>query len=153
MRFFYRDLSYQLYRCAYEEEEKTCNHPKVQQNYLIMTVMEQIRHLIKVACDRDKLLKNMEKKSGSSGKLNSLRRKVARLDEKIIMTNDKITKAYMDFSEGLLEEDEYQFVKQKLATDKIELENAKNEVKGGGPPSCGSNWLNLIIGDCFMYDE
>lgn len=127
MRFFrgahhrgYRDLSYQLYRCAYNEEEKTCNHPKVQQNYLIMVVMEQIRHLIKVACDRDKLLKNMEKKSGSSGKLNSLRRKVTRLDEKIIMTNDNITKAYMDFSEGLLEEDEYQFVKQKLATDKIE---------------------------------
>lgn len=135
MRFFrgahhrgYQDLSFQYYRCKYGDKKNPCNNRRVQQNFLIMVVMDQINNLIKVACDRDKLLRDIEKSVCGRGKINSLKRKIARLEEKIHVTDDKILKAYMNFVEGLLEEDEYQFIKQKLGTDKEELEKSRDEI-------------------------
>ena len=136
MRFFrgahhreYTDLSFQYYRCKYGDKKKPCNNRRVQQNFLVMVVMDQINNLIKVACDKDKILREIERKASGSGKINSLKRKIIRLEEKIRIADDKILKAYMNFVEGLLEEEEYQFIKQKLASDKEELEKSCDEVR------------------------
>ena len=114
----YMDLSFQYYRCRYSKMFAKCSNKKIQQNFLKIIVMDQIRVLIKTVCDKDKALQVARERCGKPGALNPLERNISRLEEKERDLDEKLLKAYMDYADKLLDEEEYQMVKEKLTRDR-----------------------------------
>lgn len=122
----YKDLSFQYYRCRYSKEYAKCSNKKIQQNFLKIIVMDQIRFLIQAVCDKEKVLKVAQKRFEKPGAMNPIERNISRLTEKEKVLEYKILKAYMDYADKLLDEEEYLMIKKKLADDK-ETVAAKKE--------------------------
>lgn len=114
----YKDLSFQYYRCRYSKQYAKCSNRKIQQNFLKIIVMDQIRLLIKTVCEKDKVLRVAQEQFDKPGALNPVERNISRLTEKEKILDDKILRAYADYADKLLDEDEYLMIKKKLADDK-----------------------------------
>ena len=56
----YKDITFQYYRCRYSKQFAKCSNKKVQQSFLKIVVMDQIRVLIRAFCDRAKLLEDVK---------------------------------------------------------------------------------------------
>ena len=125
----YKDISFQYYRCRYSKEYAKCSNKKIQQNFLKIVVMDQIRNLIQAVCDKDKVLKAAQKQFRQPGKMNPIERKISRLAEKERILDEKLLKAYMDYADKLLDEEDYQLVKTKLAGDKEKVLLQKEELQ------------------------
>lgn len=122
----YKDLSFQYYRCRYSKEYAKCSNKKIQQNFLKIMVMDQIRLLIQAACDKDKALQIVQGRFHKPGTLNPVERNINRLDEKKRILDEKILRAYMDYADGVLDEEDYQSVKERLTAD-LEKVTAKQD--------------------------
>ena len=122
----YKDLSFQYYRCRYSKQYAKCSNKKIQQNFLKIVVMDQIRLLIQAVCEKDKVLRAAQNRFDKKGAMNPIERNISRLMEKEKVLEDKILKAYMDYADKLLDEEEYLMIKEKLADDK-ETVAAKKE--------------------------
>lgn len=122
----YKDLSFQYYRCRYSKQYAKCSNKKIQQNFLKIIVMDQIRLLIRAVCDKDKVLRMAQTRFGKPEAMNPIERSISRLTEKEKVLADKILKAYMDYADKLLDEEEYLIIKKKLTNDK-ETVTAKKE--------------------------
>ena len=122
----YKDLSFQYYRCRYSKQYAKCSNKKIQQNFLKIVVMDQIRLLIQAVCEKDKVLRAAQNRFDKTGAMNPIERNISRLMEKEKVLEDKILKAYMDYADKLLDEEEYLMIKEKLADDK-ETVAAKKE--------------------------
>lgn len=114
----YDDISFQYYRCRYNKNYPECNNRKIQQNFLKIVVMDQIKSLAKVAVDKGNLLKKLQKEFETGDSISFMDRNVSRLKEKESLISDKILKAYSDFAESLLTDEEYAAVKAKLLSEK-----------------------------------
>lgn len=122
----YVDLSFQYYRCRYSKKYAKCSNKKIQQNFLKIVVMDQIRILVQTVCDKDKVIREAEKKFEKPGAMNPIQRNVNRLAEKERDLDEKLLKAYMDYAEKLLDEEDYLMVKDKLTREK-DVVTAKKE--------------------------
>lgn len=119
----YIDISFQYYRCRYSKKFAKCSNKKVQQNYLKIVVMDQIRVLIKAACDKERLIKEIRARYAKPGSRMPIERGISRLEERKRITEEKLLKAYEDYADQLLDEEEYIAVKKKLTTEKCEIEH------------------------------
>lgn len=122
----YKDLSFQYYRCRYSKQYAKCSNKKIQQNFLKIIVMDQIRLLIQAVCDRDKVLQAAQDRFDKPGAMNPIERNISRLTEKEKGLENKILKAYMDYADNLLDEEEYLMIKKKLTDDKETVIAKKN---------------------------
>lgn len=118
----YIDISFQYYRCRYSKKYAKCSNKKVQQNFLKIVVMDQIRMLIKAACDKERLIEEVKAKYVKPGSRMPIERGISRLEERERITEERMLKAYEDFADQLLDEEEYLIVKEKLAMEKSEIE-------------------------------
>ena len=114
----YDDLSFQYYRCRYSKQFAKCSNKKIQQNFLKIIVMDQIRVLVKTVCDKDQVMQKAKKKLGNPGSSNPLERNISRLTEKERDLDEKLLKAYMDYAEKMLDEEDYLLFKDKLTREK-----------------------------------
>jgi DNA invertase Pin-like site-specific DNA recombinase len=114
----YMDLTFLYYRCRYSKKYENCRNKKIQQNFLKIVVMDQIRVLIQTACDKKKLISAMQQELTKPGTMNHVQRNVARLGQRIQEVEERIIKAYESFAEKLLDEEEYLMIKEKLNKDK-----------------------------------
>ncbi len=114
----YMDLSFQYYRCRYSKEYAKCSNKKIQQNFLKIIVMDQIRALIRVVCDKEEVLRATERQFKKPGALTPIERNIGRLEIKEKELEEKSLKAYMDYANKLLDEEEYICVKKKLTKDR-----------------------------------
>lgn len=125
----YKDLSFQYYRCRYTKEFAKCSNKKIQQNFLKIVVMDQIRLLIKVVCDKDEVLRIAQSRYEKPGAINPVERNISRMEEKEREFEEKTLRAYMDYADKLLDEEEYQMIKEKLAKDKDAAIAKKEELQ------------------------
>ena len=123
----YMDLSFQYYRCRYSKDYPTCSNRKIHMNFLKIVVMDQIRILIRAACDKNSMLKKAQAIYARPGTMQPVERFIHRMEEKEKSIDEKILQAYMDYADGLLEEDEYKAVKRRFAAQKEETVSKKEE--------------------------
>ena len=116
----YTGRSFQYYRCGYDQKVSEGVANFVQQNYLKIVVTDQIRALIQTVCDKDRLLSSLEAKYDGSRSLFPIERNVSRLTGKIDSIEERMMKAYTDFSQNLLDEETYRIIKKKLTDEKSE---------------------------------
>lgn len=125
----YVDLSFQYYRCRYSKQFAKCSNKKIQQNFLKIIVMDQIRILIQAVCDRDEVLRAAQRQFENPGSMNPVERNISRLSEKEHNIDEKILKAYMDYADKLLDEEEYHMIKGKLVLEKESVTAKKEELQ------------------------
>lgn len=123
----YSERSFQYYRCRYDTKYQQCSNTFVQQNYLKIVVMDQLRTLIRTACDKNRILTSMEAKYKNGTALNPIKRNINRLAEKENMISEKLMKAYVDYADGLLDEDMYQTLKGKYSIERDETISRRKE--------------------------
>ena len=49
------------------------------------------------------------------------------MDERIRELDDKLLKAYMDYAEKILDEEEYQYIKNKMSVERANLKEKRSE--------------------------
>lgn len=123
----YSERSFQYYRCRYDKQFQECSNTIVQQNYLKIVVMDQLRVFIKTCCDKAKVIAALENKQEKTKSVNTIQRNINRLLEKESMISDKMMKAYIDFAEGLLDEEAYQMIKEKHNIEKNDVIGRRRE--------------------------
>ena len=116
----YSDLSFQYYRCRYDQRYNQCSNTFVQQNYLKIVVMDQLRVLIKTVCDKKKILDRLEKLYGNHTAMNPLERNISRLTEKERSLSEKLLKLYLDRKQELVDEETFSKVKDEISLQKEE---------------------------------
>lgn len=121
---FNKDLSYAFYRCLARKKESKCNNQRILQNYLKIVVMDQIRNLIQNVCDQNKVLKKVKKDELPDNALRKTRRNILSKKSRIKELENKKVSLYEDYAEGLLEQEEYQFLRERMI-----MEIQKNEEK------------------------
>lgn len=103
----YKDPTFQYYRCRNHTKNRDCKNNHIfQQNYLKILIMDQIRLLIQTICDKDSLLRDMEKEYAFTGKRNPIQRKLERAHEKLSVTEEKLLRAYTDYADHVLGDEE-----------------------------------------------
>ena len=117
----YSERSFQYYRCRYDTNYQQCSNTFVQQNFLKIVVMDQLRTLIRAASDKNKVLASLETKYKNGTAQNPIKRNIGRLTEKENLIGEKLMKAYVDYADGLLDEDMYQTLKGKYSTEREEV--------------------------------
>ena len=125
----YDDITFQYYRCRYSKKYPQCNNRKIQQNFLKIVIMDQIRLLTRIVCDKEKIIRDMQHEFEAGGSISFLERNVSRLSDKETKIAERITTAYSDFAEGLITEEEYVAVKAKLLKEKTETIAKRKEVE------------------------
>ncbi|MCD7750464.1 MAG: recombinase family protein [Lachnospiraceae bacterium] len=93
-----------------------------QTKWLMIVVMDQIRSFIRVSCDRKKLLKDMMASDNSASAFANAKKKAASLAARIAETEERKEKLYIDYTEEILDKEEYQFMKEHYISEKQELE-------------------------------
>lgn len=124
----YKEYSYNYYRCRNTRNTAKCNGKKVQQNYLKILVMEQIRLLIHAACDKNAVLQNLKQSLERTGSINHVQRNILRLTEREKELDEKLAQAYMDHADRLLDDQEYSIFKGKMQTDKAAVSEKKEKM-------------------------
>ena len=122
------DAVFQFYRCLNQRKNMDCKNNHIfQQNYLKIVAMDQIRLLIQTICDKDALIRNVEKEYGKEGKLNPIERRIRLIRERVEVIEKKLLRAYTDYVDHALDEEEYLCLKENLITDRGKLVNALQE--------------------------
>ncbi len=123
----YSERSFQYYRCRYDRNYEQCSNMFVQQNYLKIVVMDQLRLVIQVASDKKKLLEELEKGHGNPRTINPIERNIKRLTEKERIIEERIMKLFMDRTEGLLDEDDFIKLKESYTLEKAGVVRKRKE--------------------------
>lgn len=125
----YDDISFQYYRCRYNKNFPECNNRKIQQNFLKIAIMDQVKTLAKVAVDKEKLLRSLQKEFETGDSISFIDRNISRMGQKESKISEKILKAYSDFAENLLTEEEYATIKAKLLSEREETIAKRRELE------------------------
>ena len=123
-----QNATFQIYRCLNRKKSPDCKNNHIfQQNYLKIVVMDQIRLLIQAICDKDALIRDVEKKYGKEEKLNPIERKIQIMKERLEAIEKRLLRAYTDYVDHALDKEEYLRLKEKLITNRGEQVNALQE--------------------------
>ena len=124
----YRNRSFVYYRCRYDShyEENVANF--VQQNYLKIIVTDQLRILIRTVCDKDKVLRPLETEYAKKGILLPMETNISRLTNNIRDLEERLMKVYLDYSDGILDEEAYVKLKSMYMQKKEEAYSRRREL-------------------------
>ncbi|MCD8013514.1 MAG: recombinase family protein [Lachnospiraceae bacterium] len=117
-----------IYFCRNKEASCPNTFRPYQTKWLMIVVMDQIRSFIQASCDRKKLLKDMMASDNSASAFSSAKKKAASLAARIAESEERKEKLYIDYTEGILDKEEYQFMKEHYITEKQELEAKLQDV-------------------------
>ena len=101
----------------------------IHQSILKVVVMANIRNLIRTACDRKKMLDQIERDVGSQFPVQKLTRKAGYLEARQTELEQRITKAYEDHTEGVLDLDDYRCIKERLTSEKQTIQNQIADIR------------------------
>lgn len=102
---------------------------KVHEDFLKIMVMDQIHNMIRSMCDRKLLLEKMQEGSSDRGELASLRVKIQNMQYKLMLAEETSASLYENFVEGLLDEEEYQMLREHYVIEKEELKKSITETE------------------------
>lgn len=111
-----------FYYCKeYDGKPGYCRQ-KVHEDLLKITVMDQIHNMIQAMCDRKVLLEKMKEGSYDKGELVSLRVRIQNMQFKLMKAEETSATLYENFATGLLDEQEYQMLREHYTEEKEKLE-------------------------------
>ena len=105
--------SFSYYRCITNERSKRCNNHRILQNYLKLVTMDSVKNLIKNMCNNRDILMKIQKDELKSNSLRLIRRDITGKHGKQVELENRKATLYADFCEGLIDEEDYQFLKEK----------------------------------------
>lgn len=117
-----QDLSFAYYRCISRKKVSRCKNQRVLQNFLKMMVNDQIRNLITMIYDQKELLKKIKKDEAQGNALRMIRREILAKRRRVDDLERRKTSLYTDFADKLLEQEEYQFLRERTISDIQKLE-------------------------------
>ena len=107
-----------FYYCKeYDGKPGYCRQ-KVHEDLLKITVMDQIHNMIQAMCDRKVLLEKMKEGSYDKGELVSLRVRIQNMQFKLMKAEETSATLYENFATGLLDEQEYQMLREHYTEEK-----------------------------------
>lgn len=110
-----------FYYCVeYDRKPGYCRQ-KINEDLIKITVMDQIHNMIKAMCDRKVLLEKMKDGTCEKGELTSLRVKIQNMQYRLGKAEEASATLYENFSEGLLDEQEFQELKDHYTEEKKKL--------------------------------
>ncbi|MCD8084077.1 MAG: recombinase family protein [Clostridiales bacterium] len=121
------DATYGFFLCKAKAGTAPCSNHSIQDKFLRIMVMDQINLMIKATCDRGYMVKHLMDEKNDSGKLVSMQKKIASLSYQIEQTEERKTALYEDYVEGLLEKEEYQYMKERYISRQQKLEDKRRE--------------------------
>ena len=123
------DTAYSYYQCSSYKQRCAGKRPMIHQSILKVVVMANIRNLIRTACDRKKMLDQIERDVGSQFPVQKLTRKAGYLEARQTELEQRITKAYEDHTEGVLDLDDYRCIKERLTSEKQTIQNQIADIR------------------------
>ena len=99
------------------------------EDLLKITVMDQIHNMIQAMCDRKVLLEKMKEGSYDKGELVSLRVRIQNMQFKLMKAEETSATLYENFATGLLDEQEYQMLREHYTEEKEKLETGIREAQ------------------------
>lgn len=112
-----KDLSFAYYRCISRKKVSRCRNQRIQQNFLKIMVNDQIRNLIAVVCDQKELLKKIRKDETQGNALRMIRREILAKRRRVDDLERRKTSLYADFADKILDQEEYQFLRERTILD------------------------------------
>ena len=109
-----------FYRCS----SRNCinsRHSTHEEVFKIL-IMDQIRLLVKAACDYRKLAKDLISEDPTKGKAGSIKVKLTNGRVELKRIEERALKAYEEYAEGAMKRDDYIRLKEKLAAEKRDAE-------------------------------
>lgn len=103
--------------CPYDHGKAACGGTVIYEDFLKIMIMDQIHVLIKGMCDRKKMLEMVNTSQGGKNALLSAQKKMLALNVKIAETEEKQTKLYENFADGLLEQEDYQSIRERYIAE------------------------------------
>lgn len=110
------------YGCRKKSDAQDIEGHVVYEDFLKIVVMDQIQVLIKSMCDRKKLLDKMNTSSGGKRSMLSAEKKMVALTVKIAETEERQGQLYENFADGLLEQEDYQSLKERYIADRQRMQ-------------------------------
>lgn len=118
-----------FYYCKeYDGKPGYCRQ-KVHEDLLKIIVMDQIHNMIQAMCDRKVLLEKMKEGSYDKGELVSLRVRIQNMQFKLMKAEETSATLYENFATGLLDEQEYQMLREHYTEEKEKLETGIREAQ------------------------
>lgn len=117
-----KDFTFAFYRCISKKKISQCGNQRIQQNFLKLMVSEQIRNMIRVVCDQKELLKKIRKDEAQGNALRMVRREILFKRRKISDLENRKTSLYTDFADQVLDQEEYQFLRERTINEIQDLE-------------------------------
>ena len=117
-----KDFTFAFYRCISKKKISQCGNQRIQQNFLKLMVSEQIRNMIRVVCDQKELLKKIRKDEAQGNALRMVRRELLFKRRKISDLENRKTSLYTDFADQVLDQEEYQFLRERTINEIQDLE-------------------------------
>ena len=118
-------VRYNIYRCIPGNDGRPCSFspvPWVNEDVLKVRIMDQIRLVVKSACDYRQLAKELMSENPWQGKFGSIRAKITNAKSRISQIEEREMEAYGDYAEGRISKAEYSILKDKLKVEKNRLD-------------------------------
>ena len=110
-----------LYYClGYDGAPGYCKQ-RINEDLVKVAVMDQIHNMIKAMCNRKALLEKMRDGTCEKGELASLRVKMQNMQYKLVKAEEASARLYENFSDGLLDEEEFQELKDHYTNEKRKI--------------------------------
>ena len=119
--------AYAEYVCEHQRK-KGCGK-KINEDYLKVIVLDQVKKYIRVVCDQKQMAKDMISGIKKSGKLASLDTKTRYAQRKIGELEKTLERLYVDFTEETIGEEEYKTFQYHYLQEKEDLLNNLKEYK------------------------
>lgn len=111
-----------FYRCNSGKKVSCCENRKIQQNLLKIIVTDQIREMVEAAEDKKKVLEKIKSNETPDNRIRYYKRYIMTKRRDAENARNKLMILYTDFSDGLLEEEDYHVLKEKTIAEAQALE-------------------------------
>ena len=142
---------YAFYECSGSVNRRydPCTAHYTRQDTLEANVLAAIQLQVKAALDYDRLLDKLRGSEGEKNIRDRLNAKITSLNLKLSGLSKKRTRLYEDYSEGLLDEEEYTFAKKSYDEQFADLsrrldEAVQRRAKFSEAMSVDNKWITLM---------
>ena len=123
------EASYGVYLCANRRGNKDCGHAVIHESYLLMLVVDQIKAMIALSSDRKTLAEAVVSDDGADEKIDSLNKSMGSTRYQLSQVNEKKGKLYEDLAEGILNQEDYQLMKEHYILKEQQLQKKLQETE------------------------
>lgn len=117
------------YECPRKNGKAKCGGHIVFNDFLKVVVMDQIRFMVQGVCNRKKLIEKISESGTGQNQLLSVQKQIVALEKKAEDAEEKLSSLYENYAEGLLETEDYQFIKEKIILDRQGMEEKLQELR------------------------